>query len=252
MCRHPLFILAVLLLFQAHSYAQSGLRDTSVAMVPITLSYAYQLPGGDLAQQFGANNNLGFSVSRKFKSNYSIGLEGSFIFGNKVVDRTILRGMTSSNGVIVNQDGDPASILLFERGYTVIAFAGKVIPIVGPNPNSGMLLKLGGGYMRHKLLIQSQNDVVPALEGEYVKGYDRLTAGPMAMFFAGYQHLSNNRFINFMIGFEMNIGFTRSLRPFNFDTGRADEGTHYDGLNGLRFGWTLPIYKARDDRQYYR
>ena len=34
MGRHPFFILAVLLLFQAPSYAQSGLRDTSLAMVP--------------------------------------------------------------------------------------------------------------------------------------------------------------------------------------------------------------------------
>lgn len=252
MCRHSFFILAVPLFFQVPSYAQSDLRDTSIAMVPITLSYAYQIPGGDMGQQFGANHNIGFSVSRKFKSNYSLGLEGSFIFGNKVNDRSMLRGMTTGNGVIVDQDGDPAAILLFERGYTVIAFAGKLIPIVGPNPNSGMLLKLGGGYMRHKLLIESQNNVVPALEGGYLKGYDRLAAGPMAMFFAGYQHLSNNRFINFMIGFELNIGFTQSLRPYYFDTGRVDEGTHFDGLNGLRFGWTLPIYKARDDRQYYR
>ncbi len=240
------------LLFPAGSYAQSGIQDTSIMIVPITLSYAYQLPNGDLGQQFGANNNLGLSASVKFKSNYSLGLEGSFMFGSNVKDRSILREMTTTNGVVVNQDGQPASILLFERGYTVVAFAGKVIPVAGPNPNSGILLKLGGGYMRHKLLIQTQNDFVPALEDEYIKGYDRLSAGPMAMFFAGYQHLSNNRYINFMVGFEVNVAFTESLRPYNFDTGRADTDTHFDGLNGLRFGWTLPIYKARDDRQFYR
>ncbi|MGB3870809.1 MAG: hypothetical protein WA937_15245 [Flavobacteriales bacterium] len=252
MIRCRFFFPVLAMLMSAGSFAQGGIQDTSIRIVPITLSYAYQLPNGDLGERFGANNNLGLSVSVKFKSNYSVGLEGSFMFGNKVNDRSILRAMTTSNGVIVNQDGDPAKILLFERGYTVVAFAGKVIPVAGPNPNSGILLKLGGGYMRHKLLIQSQNDFVPALEDEYLKGYDRLAAGPMAMFFAGYQHLSNNRFINFMVGFEVNIGFTESLRPYNFDTGKADTDTHYDGLNGLRFGWTLPIYKARDDRQYYR
>src|SRR5690606_33153246 len=180
------------------------------------------------------------------------GLEGGFIFGNKVHDRSILREMTTANGVVVNQQGEPAKILLFERGYTVVAFAGKVIPIAGPNPNSGILLKLGAGYMRHKLLVQHPNDVLPGLEGEYLKGYDRLSAGPMGMFFAGYQHLSNNKFINFMVGFEVNIAFTESLRPFHFDTGKAAGGQQVDGLNGLRFGWTLPIYKARDDRQFYR
>lgn len=252
MGQHCFFLLAWAVLFQAPSYAQSGIQDTSITLVPITLSYAYQLPNGDLGNQFGANHNIGLSASVKFKSNYSLGLEGSFIFGNNVTDRSMLRNITTGNGVIVNQDGEPAKILLFERGYTVMAFAGKVLSVAGPNPNSGILLKLGAGYMRHKVLIESQNDVVPALEGEYLKGYDRLTAGPAAMFFAGYQHLGNNRFINFMVGFELNIGFTESLRPYNFDTGRADTGTHFDGLNGLRFGWTLPIYKARDDRQYYR
>ena len=242
----------LVLIFQAPSYAQGSIQDTSIVIVPITLSYAYQVPTGDMGEQFGANSNIGLSASVKFKSNYSLGLEGSFIFGNKVLDRSMFRNIITSNGVIVNQDGQPADILLFERGYTIIAFAGKVIPVAGPNPNSGIMLKLGGGYMRHKVLIQSQNDVVPALEDDYLKGYDRLAAGPMAMFFMGYQHLGNNRFINFMVGFELNIGFTESLRPYNFDSGRANSGTNIEGLNGLRFGWTLPIYKARDDRQYYR
>ncbi len=249
----PVWPLAGLLLFAARpAQAQSGIQDTSITLVPLTISYAYQLPGGDLAQQFGANSNLGFSASVKFKNNYSLGLEGSYIFGNKVVDRSILREMTTSNGVVVNQDGRPAGILLFERGYTVLAFAGKVIPVAGPNPNSGILLKLGAGWMFHKLLVQHQNDVLPALEGEYLKGYDRLAAGPMAMLFAGYQHLGNNRLINFTVGFEVNVAFTHALRPWNFDQGRADEGQHVDGLNGLRFGWTFPIYKRRDNREYYR
>ncbi len=246
------FLALVCILLNAPSFAQGGIEDTSIAMVPITLSYAYQLPGGDLGNRFGPNHNVGLSVTRKFRSNYSLGLEGAFIFGNQVQDKSMLRDITTSNGVIVNQDGNPAKILLYERGYTVMAVAGKLMPIAGPNPNSGILLKLGAGYMRHKVLIESQNDVVPALEGEYVKGYDRLAAGPAALFFVGYQHLSNNRRINFLVGFELNMGFTQSLRPYNFDARRADTGTHFDGLNGLRVGWTLPIYKARDNREYYR
>ncbi|MCO6483948.1 MAG: hypothetical protein J5I62_14265 [Flavobacteriales bacterium] len=232
--------------------AQSGIQDTSITIVPLTISYAYQLPGGDLAQRFGANSNLGFSASVKFKSNYALGMEGSYVFGNKIMDRSVLKEMMTSNGVVVNQDGEPAGILLFERGYTVSVFAGKVIPVAGPNPNSGILLKLGAGWMWHKLLIQHQNDVLPALEGDYLKGYDGLAAGPMGTFFAGYQHLGNNRFINFMVGFEVNVAFTRSLRPWDFARGKADDERRVDGLNGLRFGWTFPIYKRRDNRVFYR
>ncbi len=252
MDRHSIVLVLLAFCAGGASYAQRSVEDTAIAMVPITLSYAYQLPSGDLGNQFGPNHNIGISATRKFRSNYSLGLEGSFIFGNQVADQSMLRDIITANGAIVNQDGHPAKVLLYERGYTVMAVAGKLMPIAGPNPNSGILLKLGGGYMRHKVLIESQNDVVPALEGEYQKGYDRLAAGPAAMFFVGYQHLSNNRRINFLVGFELNIGFTQSLRPYSFDAHRADTGTHFDGLNGLRVGWTLPIYKARDNREYYR
>lgn len=242
----------LILLSRLPSYGQGGLRDTSITVVPLTLSYAYQLPTGDLAERFGANNNLGFSALVKFKSNYTLGLEGSFFFGNHVNERNMLSQVTTSDGRIVNQDGVPAQVFLFERGYTVMATVGRIIPVVGPNPNSGILLKLGGGYMRHKIRIESQNDVVPALEDEYVKGYDRLSAGPAMMLFVGYQHFGNNRLVNFMIGWEMNLGFTQQLRPFNFDTGHAADGQRRDGLNGLRFGWSLPIYRHVDDRIFYR
>ncbi|MFT3884098.1 MAG: hypothetical protein QM724_01330 [Flavobacteriales bacterium] len=234
------------------SYAQGGLRDTTLTIIPLTLSYAYQLPSGDLANRFGANHNLGFSSMVKFTSNYTLGLEGSFLFGNHVNERNMLSELTTSNGRIVNQDGEPAQVFLFERGYTIMATVGKIIPVVGPNPNSGILLKLGGGYMRHKIRIETQNDVVPALEDEYIKGYDRLCAGPAMMAFVGYQHFGNHRLINFMIGWEMNLGFTRSLRPVDFASGRSLDGGRMDGLNGLRFGWTLPIYRHGDDRIYYR
>ena len=236
----------------APCYAQHGLRDTIITVVPITLSYAYQLPQGDMATRFGPNSNLGLSAGVKFKNNYYLGVEGSFIFGNRINDNSMLNQLITDNGVIVDQNGEPATVLLYERGYTLMLTAGKVMPIVGPNPNSGLLLKIGGGYLRHKIRIETQNNVVPALEDEYLKGYDRLTAGPAAMVFIGYQHFGNNRFINFVIGFELNTAFTHNLRPYNFDTGKTDDDQRVDGLNGLRFGWTLPLHKAADDRIYYR
>lgn len=244
-----LFILPVLL--GLPSYGQGGLRDTSINIVPVTVSYSFQIPQGELSERFGWNHNIGLSGGIKLKSNYLFALEGTFIFGNNVNDRGMLRQISTFNGAIVDQEGKMASVLLFERGYTITAYVGKVIPVVGPNPNSGILLKLGGGYMRHKVRIESQNNTLPGLEGEYAKGYDRLTAGPMASAFVGYQHFGNSRIVNFLVGFQMDIGFTRNLRPFNFDTGRSEDGVRFDGLNGLRVGWTLPIYKAPDDRIYF-
>ncbi|MCB0782862.1 MAG: hypothetical protein KDC02_01280, partial [Flavobacteriales bacterium] len=236
--------------FTAPSYGQGDIRDTSILIVPISLSYAYQLPNGDLSERFGANSNVGLSVSVKFRNNYLVGLEGGFLFGDKVLEPGLLSNVATSNGAILDINGLPANVLLYERGYTVMAYAGRVVPIVGPNPNSGLLLKVGGGYMRHKIRVQTQDNVVPQLEGDYLAGYDRLAAGPAAMLFVGYQHLSSNRLTNFFVGFEMLVGLTEPLRAYNFDTGRAEDGPRYDGLNGLRIGWTLPLYRRSGEGFY--
>lgn len=235
------------------SLAQQGdVRDTSIFMVPISATYAYQVPKGDLAERFGPNHNIGLSVAAKLKSQNLFGLEGSFIFGDRVNEPSLLSGVENEYGQILDVEGQPASVLVYERGYTIMAWYGRLIPVVGPNPNSGLLLKLGGGYMRHKIRIETQENVVPQLEGDYLTGYDRLTGGPAAMLFVGYQHIGNKRLINFIFGFEMILGFTEPLRAYNFDTARYEEGGRRDGLNGFRLGWTLPIYKRRADGYYFR
>lgn len=244
-----LFLIPVMAGLRAE--AQHSIRDTSIVVVPITLSYAYQAPLGDMALRFGSNHNIGLSAAVKFKSNYALGVEGSFIFGPNVKEVSMLNQITMDNGDIVDQNGDPSTVVLYERGYTVMLTASKLMTIMGPNPNSGLLLKLGAGYMRHKVRIETLENVLPALEDDYAKGYDRLTAGPAALFFVGYQHLGNNRMVNFLVGYELMMGFTHNLRPYNFDTGRTDSSQRLDVLNGFRVGWTLPIHRNADDRQFY-
>lgn len=246
-----LLLLAAPWSFTVVSHAQGGLRDTTIAMTLVTASYAYQLPGGDLSERFGANNNIGLGALRKNKRNYFLGVEGGFLFGDKVHEPGLLRNMITREGQIVDQEGEMADVFLYQRGYTVMAVAGKVLPVAGPNPNSGIMLKLGAGYMRHKVRIQTQKNEVPQLQGQYLEGYDRLAAGPALMFFVGYQNLSNNRRVNFQIGFEMMVAGTDPLRAMNFDTQRSDTGRRFDELTGIRAGWSLPIYKRYDDRFHF-
>lgn len=243
-------LLSACLAAMAPSYGQGTVRDTSIRMVPVTMSYAYQVPGGTMAERFGNNNNLGLSAMVKFQSNYLIGAEGQFLFSRQVREPGLLNGVTNSFGQIIDQEGQPATVLLFQRGYLVMGVVGKIIPIVGPNPNSGLLLKLGGGYMRHKIRIETQVNEVPQLENDHLDGYDRLAAGPCAMLFVGYQHFGNKRRVNFTIGFESTYGFTSPLRAINFDTGTSDRDGRLDALYGLRAGWTLPIYRRKADSFY--
>lgn len=248
---HFFALLLVLVATLGPSYGQGNMRDTTVSMVLVTASYSYQIPGGDMSLRFGPNSNIGMSVLRKTAGNYIFGVEGGFLFGDRVVETGLLKNVLNSQGQVVDREGQMADVQVYQRGYTVMGVVGKVIAVAGPNPNSGLLLKFGGGYMRHKIRIQSQKNDVPQIQGDYLHGYDRLAAGPCMMLYAGYQNLSNNRRINFQVGFEVITGFTQPLRAFNFDTQRAETDTRFDGLIGVRAGWTLPIHKQNDDRFHY-
>ena len=220
-------------------------------MVLISANYAQQWPGGDLADRFGTNSNIGVGAARKTRGNFLFGLEGSFIFGNRIVEPGILRNVINSAGQIVDADGQMADVFLYERGWTAFATVGKIFPVIGPNPNSGLMLKVGGGYMRHKVRVQTQKNVVPQLEDEYLEGYDRLCGGPAGLLFIGYQHLGNKRHVNFHVGIELMAGFTQALHPYNFDTEEYNTPDRVDLLTGLRVGWSLPIYRRMDDRFRY-
>ncbi|MCB9169592.1 MAG: hypothetical protein H6597_00400 [Flavobacteriales bacterium] len=246
-----ILVLVMLCACAGRSYAQRFDRDTSLFMVPITVSYAYQVPGADMAIRFGNNSNIGCEALVKFRSNYVVGAAGSFLFSDRVREPGLLRGVSNSYGQILDLEGQPATVLLYERGYMLLAEVGRIIRGVGPNPNCGFLLKFGGGYLRHKIRIETQNNEVPQLEGDYVKGYDRLCGGPAAMVFLGYQHIGDRRFVNFQVGFEAVLGFTNSLRAFNFDTRTQNKDKRVDALSGIRVGWTLPVYRRKATSFYF-
>lgn len=246
--------LSVLVLALLHFCLMCGaqsIRDTSLALVAVNASYAQQFPGGDLAERFGTNNNIGVGAWRKLPNNITLGAEGGFIFGNRVIEPGILGNVINSAGQVLDQDGVMADVFLFERGWSAFATVGRIFPLFGPNPNSGLHVKFGGGYLRHKVRVQTQQNVVPQLEEEYLEGYDRLTAGPAALTYLGYQHFGNKGRINFHIGVELIVGATRPLRAFNFDTEQYNKAQRLDLLSGLRLGWTLPIYRKRDTGFHY-
>ena len=89
------------------------------------------------------------------------------------------------------------------------------------------------------------------LEGEFVKGFDKLTNGLMIQECIGYQHMANNRRINYFVGLEFMQAFTESRRDINFDLGRKDDQKRFDMLLGLKVGWSLLIYRSAPDKVYY-
>ncbi|MBK6342789.1 MAG: hypothetical protein IPF41_09420 [Flavobacteriales bacterium] len=246
-------LLLPMVLLHAAACAQElkSIHQAAIPLVSVQVGYAHQWPGGDLASRFRDNSNLGLGVWRKGESQWLVGVEGSFLFGNKVIEPGILSNVINSAGQVLDQDGVMADVFLFQRGWTVFGVGGKLLPVIGPNPNSGLVLKAGVGYMRHKVRVQTQKNVVPQLEDDYLEGYDRLSAGPAALGYLGYQHFGKRRFVNYHIGAEVMAGFTQPLRAFNFDTEQPNSGNRFDLLTGIRAGLSLPIYRKPDEKFRY-
>ena len=244
-----LFFTFSILLF-SNSFSQVNPKDSCVFAPMLSLSYAYQLPAGDLKDRFLGNSSLGLDFLIKNRKNYLFGIDGRFLFRDTIKQNTILNPISTSNGFIIDRFGEVAEVFLYERGYTFTFKFGKMFAFNKPNPNSGVVVLLGVGGMIHKIKIFNKDDTAPQITGNYKKGYDRFTTGLMLSEFVGYQYLSNSRLFNFFVGFEFNQGFTKNRRSLDFDTMQKDETKRKDLLNGFRVGWTLPLYK-KVAREYY-
>ncbi|HAA00196.1 MAG TPA: hypothetical protein PK637_00390 [Flavobacteriales bacterium] len=244
-------LLLYTLILSSLCFSQASIKDSSILVTEIKMSGAAQVPVGQLAQRFSTNASIGLEVYVKTPSQLGFGLQGTFIFGNNVKETSILDGLRDSNGQIIDLNGEYARVLLQERGFTITGQFGYLIPVLSPNPNSGILIKFGAGFMSHKIRIGTEKNPVPQLTGEYLKGYDRLTYGLTLQQFVGYQYLNNRRMINFFFGFEIFEGFTKNRRAFNFDQVQADHSMRTDILTGIRAGWILPLYPRPAKAMYF-
>ena len=226
------------------------IKDSSIFAPIASISYAAQLPAGDLASRFGWNSNIGLNADFKLASNWVVGAGAQFFFGNQLKDTSMLVDIFTSDGNIINQNGALANVVAYERGWMFTANFGRLFPVFGPNPNSGVLFKMGVGYMQHKVRIDAEQDLVPQFVGDYRKLYDRFTSGIALNQFIGYMQMSNNRLANFYGGFDISQGFTKGRRARQAGAVTELNDSRLDIIYGIRFGWIVPIHK-RAPREFY-
>lgn len=249
--RKYLITFFALAFFTTAALAQFQVRDSTLFDPRVSLGIAYQTPGGDLATRFRDNLSISLGFHIKTKKNLLYGIHGQYFFGNKVSEPGFLDNLRTENGEILDNQGLIAIISPQERGYGISFDFGKLWNVLGPNPNSGLVVRGGFGYLQHKIRIEHQESEITQLEGDYLKGYDRLCSGLMINEFIGYDHMSNSGLINFFVGFEFYQAFTSSRRTLNFDTGLADTKDRFDTLLGLRAGWVLHLYQRAPPIQYF-
>jgi hypothetical protein len=227
------------------------MRDSSRNTLIVGANYKANFTSGDLANRWGFNSSIGLDIEYKLKSNLIFGLNSSFVFGKTFKDTAIFSNLYNSSGQITSYAGEPANILYLFRGLTAHASVGYVFTRFGNNANSGIWVSGGLGFMAHKIRIESLYDVVPQLEGDYRKGYDKLSMGFSTRQFVGYLFQSNFRLIRFYGGFEFVQGFTVNMRSYNFDTGGTETDLRLDLLNSLKVGWIIPIAQRTRGEFYY-
>lgn len=232
---------------------QVSVSDSSLSIPMFYATYAYQFPGGDLADRYGNNSSVGGGFKWKSKQNWLFGAEYVYLFGNNVkVTDQIMNNIKTSSGQIINSAGNFASYSIQERGYYISGRFGKLFPLLSPNPNSGFFLMGSLGYFQHKIRIEVTDNNIPQLRDDYKKGYDRLASGFGISEMLGYMYLSNNRLINLFVGVEFNQAWTKPKRDVNFDTMEPDElSNRFESLAGIKVGWIIPIFKRLPNKVYY-
>lgn len=250
---YPLLILFAASLMAISVSAQKDVESERLSVPMFSAAYAYQFPGGDMADRFGSNSVLGGDFKLKLKSGWILGADYSYIFGQNIKNRDdILKGIRNSDGEIIDGTGGYAAWQMFERGFYSTVKVGKVFPTLGHNPNSGPFFTLGFGYMQHKIRFDVENNTAPQLKGDYARGYDRLSGGFAAKQFIGYLYMGNTRVINFYAGIEIVEGWTKALREYNFDEMKyTGDKTRFDLLIGVKVGWFIPIHGRAPEEYYY-
>ncbi|HMM12722.1 MAG TPA: hypothetical protein PKE03_11570 [Bacteroidales bacterium] len=247
-----LILVLVSLLSVLSSYAQQSVRDSVVSTALFQASYAFQLPGGDLRERYGPNSQIAAVIGYKTNKNWLWNAHLGFIFGNQVKGREeLLRMISTSTGDVIDGDGTYTSLALFERGFHLQAKAGKLFSTGKPNPNSGIYVQGGLGYLAHRIHIETQFGTAPQLAGDYAKGYDHLRGGFAHSFEAGYLFMGSKRTLNFSAGLELISAYTSPLREYSFELMGRDTRKYTDHYIGLRVNWMIPGYRRAPLKYYY-
>lgn len=251
-----LCLLPAALQAQSHvktDYKDKNYVDTAAMMVWTGVNMSGQLPLGYLHDWFKPNLSVGTGVTLKTKSNWTFDINLSYMFGGNLRDTTFafLGDLANENNIVIDGNGNKAK-LYFEGRYWMFGLGiGKLIP-VDRWKNSGIWLRLSGGYFGHKIRINDYNNQVPQLDGDYKKGYDHLSSGFAMSQFVGYLFNQHNRILSFYGGIEFYEIWTKPTRNYIFYEGpTAGKKNGFSGLISLKIGWNIPLYEKKSVTTFY-
>jgi hypothetical protein len=212
----------------------------------------FYLTGADLAKGFPQFASMPAGLYYKSGSNITVGINHTPFWGNRVNYSNLFGDMLGPSGEVIDQNGFPTVIRYYMRGSATNLTVGKLLG--GKGGKSGQFeLALGAGFMQHFVKMRFDVGRTPQLEGDYAKGYDRLTNGLQLVQHFRWHYL-NPETISVFAGLDVAQGFTQNRRGWNFADGGPDNSKHFDFYSGLSAGIIIPLsLKAskQDNPKYF-
>lgn len=222
----------------------------NTGMNNLSFGYGIEFPFADMADRFSSNLKFTLGGERITKNNWIYGIEFAFMFGDTVKEDPLSQ-LRLSNNELLGADNAYADVFQRERGAFLGINFGKILSFKAGS-RSGLRITGAFGLFAHKIRIIDESRSLPQIEGDYLKGYDRLTRGFALREFIGYQHISEDKRINFYLGLEFTQGFTNHVRAIDFDSGLPpDPSTRFDGLVSLKAAWVLPFFDDYVDEHVF-
>lgn len=229
--------------------AQTTLHDQGFLFSP---HYALQIPHGDLKDRYDLFSSIGLAVEYKTKRDFIFGIDYDWYFGESIGEFGTFSEITTDFGQIIDADGNYSVVRLNIKGNYLTANCGYLINLPKDEPNSGILIQLGAGWMQHKIDIIASQTKIPQINGEYEKGYDKLTYGFATKQFIGYQHLNERDRYHLRAGIEFNQGFTQGRRTWDFNANAPGTDRRFDGTTALQISFIVPVYtKDVEDEEFF-
>ncbi len=221
--------------------------DSSNNVHKIHIPFSYNFPSNDLKMRFGNHSELGLGFEYQM-GRFSWYTSGSYLFGRNVKDSTIFENINTSEGTIINSDGQYADIRTYQRGFSL--YTG-----LGYEWYDSRYISLKSfaqiGYLNHKIRIEVIGNNVPQLSSDYLRGYDRMAGGIAFREFFGAFYSGDRDLANIYLGIEFNQAYTKNIRSYDYPTMGTWKEDRFDGYLGIKFGWILKLNPKTKDIYYY-
>ncbi len=230
--------------------AQQSIKSTPINASLISVAYVYHQPLEDWATRWGNHSSLAFNYDFKLKQGLVLGAGYQFMFGAKLQEENPL-SLVHLEGNLVSNEGLYKVMQTQLRGHNFEGRVGYLFKAKKPNPNSGLLVQLGAGYMFHKILHYYEGEPPRQISGDYLLGYDRGSNGLSLSQRVSYLHLDSRRWLNYSIGLEAIQGFTKFARGYDFASKSTLDIRRNDFMVGIRLAWFLPIYQETAENIFF-